>query len=319
MTSTPTDFQQWLSNHIENPSRESAIGTHFIQTFMEDPYIFYLRYVRGLRPIHTAPALIKGGIIHLAIEAACRFASPDPAIVTLNTIFKHRYTEYDDRAVADADWRASSAMLESWLSTWLEHDLTTYHFLHIEDEFALPLSNGFQVTVKPDIIVQRKSDGEIRALDHKTTGRGPADAHRYLEEGDQATAYIWAIQKLYPNNHILGVESDVIFKRSNMREAKCTRVGIVQRSPWYLDSWEISTISWLQTIAQRVAMVEEGYPPEFAFPRGQSYWGLRDWGSLYRSPLPEDGSPPFGYEIDSWQLDRITTLKSTTAPTEAPA
>ena len=310
-----TTFDQWLTAKLTAPDRESAMGYHYVQTFMQDPYSWYLKYVRGLKPIHTKPALIKGGIIHSAIEAAYLYDA-DSAHKTLATLFDHRRPEYENPEQHATDWRDSEAMLCAWLTTWLTHDKDTYHLMHIEDPFELPLPNGFLISVRFDALLQSKTDGELRVLDHKTTGYSPMAAHKSLDDSDQSTCYQWAASKLYPNNRIIGVESDVIFKRSNMRAAKCQRVGIVQRTPWYIDQWQIAMIAWLSDIARRVHMLNEGYPPAFAFPRGESYWGPNDWPGIYRAPLPDDPTePPHGYTIDAWQQDRaqaILTLKEAT-------
>jgi len=300
---------EWLAEKMANPDRESYNGFHVIQTFFQDPYSFYLKYVRGLKTVKTKPALVKGGIIHNAIEAAYIFNDKDAAINTVRALFYARADEYDEREKHATDWRDAEAMVSAWCDEWLAYDRSTYHYLHIEEAFELPLANGYIITVRPDIVMQRKSDGEIRALDHKTTGWSLMSGHDALADTDQSTTYIWALSKLYPNNVVLGVESDVIFKRSNMREAKCQRVGIIQRSSWYLNEWELSTISWLKDIARRIEMLAEGYPPAFAFPRGQSQWGTSDFPDIYRAPLPEDpNEAPVGYEIDEWSLDRAKAI-----------
>lgn len=306
MEASTLSFTDWLKQCIETPSRESAIGHHYILTYMQDPYSFYLKYVRGLKPVNTKPALIKGGIIHSAIEAAYLYDA-EAMFNTLNALFAHRATEYADNEQRITDWNSATKMLDKWAATWLDHDRKTYHILHLEEEFTLPLVNGYTITVRPDIILEAKDDAEIRALDHKTTGWSLMKAHQDLADSDQSTTYIFAMRKLYPNNRILGVESDVIFKRDNMAEAKAERVGIIQRTDWYISQWELSTISWLQRIAQSVAMLRNGYPAPFAFPRGQNYWGTSDWPDIYRAELPSDeDEPPYGYTIDAWQRERIT-------------
>jgi hypothetical protein len=304
------DFKQWLEQQINTPDRESSAGFHFIQTFMQDPYSWYLKYVRGLKPIYTKPALTKGKILHSAIEAAYRYDA-DAAMQTVNAMFAASADEYEDSEQHGQDWRDAVAMIDAWTKEWLDHDKQTYHLLHIEDQFELPLANGFIITIKPDVIMQRKSDAEIRALDHKSTGRNLMSGHQALADTDQPTTYIRALKKLYPNNTIIGVESDVIFKRKNMKEAKCARPGIIQRTDWYLTQWEISTVAWLKDIARRVQMLDEGYPPAFAFPRGESHWGTSDWPDIYRAPLPEDpNEPPYGYIIDDWQRERAIAMRT---------
>lgn len=302
-------FPAWLDAKLATPDRESHTGVHYIEQFMKDPYDFYLKYVRGLKPLKTKPALIKGGIIHTAIEAAYTFADRQAAKKTLAALFKHRRAEYAEAEQHTKDWQDSQAMLNCWLDTWLDFDLATYHILHLEEQFELPLPNNMLITVKPDIIVQRRSDGEVRALDHKTTGYSLPGAHQNLAASHQASAYNWALHKLYPNNRIAGLESDVIYKRQSV--VKAQRPGLIQRTEWFLSSWEINMCSWLEEIGRRVALLSDGYPPDYCFPRGESYW-LSDYDDIYWSPLPEDGSPPYGYEIDAWASERNASLATIT-------
>lgn len=305
------DFKEWLNDKLEAPERESSAGFHFVQTFMQDPYAWYLKYVRGLCPRHTKPALTKGKIIHTAIEAAYTFKEAQAAIDTTNAMFNVARPDYEDSEQHGQDWRDSLIMVEAWTDKWLAYDLATYHLLHVEDIFELPLANGFIMTIKPDVVLQRKEDAEIRALDHKTTGWSLMSGHQALADTDQPTTYIWALRKLYPNNSIIGVESDIIFKRKNMKSASCERVGIVQRSDWYLAQWEISMIAWLKDIVRRIEMLDEGYPPAFAFPRGESHWGTSDWQGIYRAPLPDDpDEAPYNYTIDEWARDRARAMRA---------
>lgn len=295
-------FQSWLDNLLANPGRESHTGYHYIYAYVQDPYGWYLKYVRHLKPIHTKPALIMGGALHSAIEAAYRFDSEDSCLKTFKSVMQSRKAEYIDTPTYLEDVSDGTAMLKCWLAAWLRYDFTTYHLLHIEDEFSLPLSNGMLITVRPDLIVARKTDGNLRILDHKSTRWSIPKAHASLEGTDQSTSYIWAVQQLYPSNVLDGVESDILYKNKSV--VKAERVALVQRTAHYIAEWELATCGILDEIARKVRLLEEGYPAAYLFPRNsfaESYFGS-EWPDIYRATLPDDPStPPYGYTIDAWQ------------------
>jgi hypothetical protein len=224
-----------------------------------------------------------------------------------------RKGEYEDPDRWSKDFEDGSAMLRFWADRWLEHDKTSFRVLHVEDKFAVPLPNGYYMTVKPDLIVEDKQDPgkPIRIIDHKSSRWSMGKAHDYLAGSDQPTSYIWATSQLYPGRKILGVESDVLYKNRSKVDAQ--RVGIVQRSKRELAEFQLEMIGAISEIAQKVKGLQQGWPPHLLFPRNgkdESFFGS-EWPYIYRAELPEDpNEAPYGYEIDAWTQDYTRKIAS---------
>lgn len=289
----------------QEPGRESFAGYHMFQYYTENPYGWYLRYVRGLQPLVKKPALIKGANIHDTIEILYKTGATEDVSVYRELCKKSR-SDYELEKNYLEDLEVGLHMLKTWASEWLEHDLRTYTILSLEEQHTLPLSNGFKLTVRPDVVFQRKADRYIVALDHKTTTYSPTATARTFEASDQATAYLWALNKLYPKNEVEGIVCDVLYKRQSKCEA--TRPVIVQRRNWYLAQWELQAIGQLTEIAQKVQALSDGWPPTMLFPRNgkdESFFS-HEWKDIYQSPLPSDPTEaPDGYYVDTWAIDRI--------------
>lgn len=294
------DHKQWLLDKLSTRSSASSAGWHYVQAFLVDPYAWYLRHIRRLEPTHTKPALTLGSGLHLAIEAAYLFDT-NCAKKTFNDFMRVHRSDFESQELFNTTFTDGIAMLSKWLSTWPEHDKETYHILAVEQPFELPLPNGMAFTGRIDLIVQEKSSGIIRALDHKTSRYSLTGSHQSFADGDQPTAYLWALSQLYPNNIILGIESDILYKNKSV--VKAERPGIVQRTPWYINEWLVSTTATMEEITRRVNMLDQGYPVAYCFPRNsyaEAYWKQGDWSGIYRSQLPDDiNTPPDGYRIST--------------------
>ena len=295
---------------IEAPDRESPAGFHFISYYIENPYGWYLRYIRGYRPKFTKPALILGSALHSACEIMYKTWVKEDVMAAFAHIMRARKPEYEDVDKWRGDLDDGNAMLSKWYDTWCEYDQKTYNILHVEDKFAVPLPNGYYMTVKPDLVVEEKVDGKpIRILDHKSSRRSMGMAHEYLAGSDQCTSYLWAIGQLYPGRKITGVESDVLYKNRSKVDAQ--RVGIIQRSDREIAEFQLGMIGALSEMSQKVKGLAAGWPPHLLFPRNgkdESFFGS-EWPHIYRGPLPEDPTEcPFGYEIDTWTIDHTKKI-----------
>jgi len=290
---------------IAHPGRESSTGYHYIWYSIENPYGWYLKYVRGLKYKWTKPALLMGSALHSAIEIAYKSECSSTDILEIyKAILSSRQTEYESGDAFFKDQADGLAMLGCWYTKWFDYDLKTYNLLHIEEEFSVPLPNGYYMTVKPDLIAEDKKELTLRIIDHKSSRRSMGGAHESLAGQDQSTSYLWAIQELYPRRSIVGCESDVLYKNRGKIDAQ--RVGIILRSPRELAEFQLSAIGALSEICQKVKALNEGLPVHLLFPRNgkdESYFSS-EWPFIYRSLLPEDpAEAPSGYVIDDWTTD----------------
>lgn len=302
-----------VAREIEQPDRESAAGYHFVSAYIENPYGWYLRYVRGLRPRYTKPALVMGGALHKACEYSYRNETTlDDVVYAYQTIMVHRKPEYASLEDWETDFADGTEMLVFWYNKWHDYDWATYNFLVVEEKFSIALPNGYFLTVKPDLVVEHKIERNVMGLDHKSTRRSMPVAHAYLEGSDQATGYLWAIRQLMPKRQVVGIQSDVLYKNRSKIDAQ--RVGIITRSDRELAEFQLNMIGALSEIAQKVKALADGWPAALLFPRNgkdESFFG-GDWPHIYRAALPEDPTEaPFGYEVDSWTINYTEKIVST--------
>lgn len=299
-----------INKMVAEPERESSAGYHFISYYIENPYGWYLRYIRGYRPKFTKAPLIMGSALHHGCEITYQTWDKTDTLSAFGETMKSRQHEYEDPEQYKKDLEDGRLMLTKWYDTWAEHDRANFNVLHVEDKFAVPLPNGYFMTVKPDLIVELKEAGHpILCLDHKSSRWSMGKAHDYLAGSDQPTSYIWALSQLYPGRKILGVQSDVLYKNRSKVDAQ--RVGIVQRDAREIAEFQLEMIGALSEIAQKVKGLAAGWPAHLLFPRNgkdESFFGS-EWPYIYRSALPEDPTEaPFGYVIDEWTKSYVNKV-----------
>lgn len=275
----------------------SLSGYHFVSGFIQNPYGFYLRYVRGYVPIYTKPPLIKGGVIHDALYLWYKTFDPDFALLSLEKLFDERAREYEDEQKFREDKHVSLVMLTDWLNTWAELDKDRYEIIAIEQTLQPRLPNGFTLTIRPDIILRDLELDEHIIMDHKTTGYSIDASYRSVEGQDQATAYLWGTQQVLGISS-LGLYADIMYSKGKV--VRSQRRGPVIREPYELHEFEQEMMGALIEMAQKVKSLPD-YDPHFLFPRNgkdETMFG-GDWGSLYRAKLPDDPTiAPEGYKID---------------------
>lgn len=295
------DFGDWLDDKITTPGGASTLGHHFIQAYNEDKYGFYLRYIRGLRPAHTKPALLFGGAIHDAKEAFYTFSyNEDVMVTTFNTVMDARRDQYDDPETFNEDRSRGTKMLLYWANEWSRHDEDTYDILEVEGSHTFTLANNFTVSYRNDLLVRRRDNNNVYIIDTKTTGYSVAKAFDSVQGQDQATMYLLGAQRTYPSLKIVGLIPDILYKRSSVIKAE--RPGIVFRSRQALLEYEQELIGLHVELTQKVIALEQGFPyPHMLFPRNgknDSVFGTQ-WPELYRMPLPADPhKAPAGYVVD---------------------
>jgi hypothetical protein len=299
--------QKLVDEMLSSEQRESYAGWHFISAYLEDPYGWYLKYIRGFKPKYTKPPLIKGGAIHAAVQIAYQIQNSDQVTLAYRELIGARKSEYESIDQFNADRTDGIAMLKKWYEEWMAYDEATYNWLSIEESYVIELANGMFITVKPDRIFQQKEDGKIVFFDTKTTGWSIGKSYSQNQGIGQVDSYLLAGAQLFPNHAILGLVYDIMYKRQSV--VKAERPGIVQRSERELAEFELMIIGLLIELTQKVKSLDL-YPPHFLFARNgknESYFGT-EWPYIYRAPLPPQGEAPVGYTIDDWTLN---TAKNT--------
>lgn len=294
---------RFIEEREQAEGRESPAGFHFIDLYNTNKWGFYLRYVRGYRLVHTPKALVFGGHMHSAVESFYVTGDPEAPLDVFSYYHDKDVNRYEFVEDWEQDGEDGPIMLTTWLNEWAEYDMATYDVKSVERLVEVPLANGFIMTVKMDRLMRHRSTGHLEAFDTKTTRYSIPATQRNVEEQDQATAYLLACKKLYPDEHVIGLSPDIIYKRG--RVSKAERPSIVTRSQRELAEFEMEIIGLLLEMAQKVKSLAD-YPPHLLFPRNgkdESFFGS-SFPDLYREPLPKDPTiAPPGYEIDPWIAD----------------
>lgn len=309
---TDAERNAWLASQIEGEHRESPAGWHFIKGFLENPYGWYLKYLRGFRPKFTKPALTMGACIHIATHASLLTEESAFVLHAFKQSLLARKHEYEFEKDYLKDLDDGQVMLAKWLQVYQASDRATYDTLEAEQQHTVSLPNGFNITVRMDWVARERRGGRLAVFDRKTTRYSVPKAYEAFEGQDQSTCYLWALSQLYPKHQILGAIPDIMYRRGGKAEAQ--RPGIVQRASWYIAQWQLMVIGILTEMAQKVAAWQSGeYPVAMLFARNgkdESYFS-NEWPGIFRTHIPDDPDyVPMGYVRDEWQLEATTnTLK----------
>jgi len=301
-----TDRDAFIQGKTSTPGGASAIGHHFIQAYNQNKWGFYLRYIRGLRKKTTKPPLIFGGCIHDAKEAYYAFGfDEDFMLDVFLEVMNARQKEYEDHNVYLKDVERGRKMLFFWANTWGEADQAAYDIIEVEGQHEFQLANGLPVSVRWDLLAQRKDNKKYYLFDTKTTGYSVMKSYESVTGQDQATMYLLAGSKVYPNASIVGLIPDIMYKRQSV--VKAERPGIVLRSKRDLVEYEQELIGLHMEMTQKIIALEQGFPyPHMLFPRNgkdDSFFGT-EWPDIYRGGLPSDPKKaPVGYVIDETLID----------------
>src|SRR6056297_1687613 len=168
MTDTMT-FKPDLNNEHEkdayihekatSPGGASHVGHHYIQAYNQDKWGFYLRYIRGLKPKKTKPALIFGRIIHDSKEAFYRSnGDVDFTLRAFLEIMRAHKDDYEDREKYATDLEDGHTMLRAWTEDIGTRDFEEYDIIEIEGSHEFTLPNNMTMSVRWDALFRDKKN-----------------------------------------------------------------------------------------------------------------------------------------------------------------
>ncbi len=243
---------------------ESISGFHFLSEYRKCPRRFMLKYVYHLVPEYKSPALLFGIAIHEALARWAVTQDIDSALFELDHSIMMSMINYADRTQAEKDLQRGTVMIKKYIETWEEVDKEKYKVLAAELGFEVKLANQFKFTGRVDTVVKEKDTGNVYILEHKTTGYSLGAAAHNVMIGDQATAYLFGLQKAKPSWKVIGVIPDILYNRQSV--VKCERFTPVLRTQLGLKEFELGIMGTLIEISQKVQSLEK-YPWPFVFPR----------------------------------------------------
>ena len=295
---------------------ETPAGFHFYSKYMSCARSWYIRYVLGLIPKATPRALSFGTAIHAALDA---FRSDRRATVKTLTdafatsMFLSKEDYADSEEFHEDLMRRGPAMLNEWMQSIGETFRTQYKLLTGEQIWLVPLYSGDQITVRLDGVVHHLQTGANFILETKTTSWSLTGAAEGVIEGDQATTYLLAAERVKPNLRISGVVPEVLYNKGKV--TKVSWFEVIYRSQEELRDWEDQLVGLIGEVSQKRAALPD-YPLGQLFPRnppGCNYHHTCSYSHLCRTP-PPIGEVPSGYKHDpDWVQGATRETHSTSA------
>lgn len=252
----------------------SMSGFHYVNLFQLCPRKFYFRHVLRWRPKHTALALVQGSAFHEGKATWYTTKSKSKALAMAARVLDE--SEGEIASVAELDWvrKRIPILLGGWIDSWGKRDLQEFKVVAVEKELKVPVGDtGFVFTMRPDTILKSKSTGLVHIMETKTSGFSKKITEDAVYYGDQATAYIWGVQKIM-GLEVYGVQPDIAYwnsRATDVNNIDYPRTPMVMRSPFQLEMFEASMAQLFTEITQKVEALEKGYRPEVLFPRNSFY------------------------------------------------
>lgn len=306
-TKTAIDFVQ---ETVAHPPTGSPLGHHFIQAYNENKWNWFLRYVRCLVPDHTPTPLIYGGAIHSALEYVYKQWDVEGMVYVFREVLSAREKEYADPDRFRTDLGRGPQELLFWANEWLEHDKQYWKVLAVEEDMQVPLPADLTMTMRLDLIVQDKENGDILVRDHKTTGWSVGGTVNSMDQQDQVTAYLYGLSQVHPDWYRLcqGLQPDILYHKGNVMKA--ARPTILTRTKHDLQRYAVELSGLLTEMSQKVlAYIQGSHSPYALFPRNgkdSAMFGRVDYEDLQRAVLPANPleAPP-GYVVDEETLNNV--------------
>lgn len=177
--------------------------------FRRCPRLEWYEYHLGIRPLQTALALRWGTAWHYGLEVwwANGGSVGAMALAEVGMLMKARELMLDEYACTTL-----RVMLAAYHARWCE-DMANYEVLGVETEFRAPLSDGFTLGGKLDVVIRKRSDGSVWLVEHKSSGEDISVGSDYwLRLRMDAQASIYFDGALVLGHEIDGIIYDVCGK-----------------------------------------------------------------------------------------------------------
>lgn len=290
--------------------RESPAGYHYFYAYLENPRNWFLKYVIGIKPRFTSPALLKGGALH---EARAEFFQSGFDTGAMLKTYKDELTSRSPEYERQEDFYRDLALGEVMLQAWAFEMGPVYADLWEPIEWEQPYEfdigpeGMFKFTVRPDTVCRNRQNGTFAVFDMKTTGWSIDKTIEQAQSEDQITSYLWAMRKAHPEWNIRDGFIDVIFCRSGKTGPgvpQCQMSEPIYRTDLDLTIFELNIVGLIAEISQKVVAYKQGVPWPLLFPRNGRAAGLfgDDYKALSRLDVRPGECPP-GFVKDDWSED----------------
>lgn len=239
----------------------SNSGYHFVQAYQNCKRKFYWQYVKGLEPIHMAPAILFGTAGHAGLEEWYKLHSQGSSIskkVKLSieaavSDLESRREHYYEMSKFEAH---KQQLKDTFHQYGLQYEDQSFKVVSIEDSLEVELQYGDMFTGRLDLVVMQ-NDGRLMIMDHKFTSWSLSNFKRAVQANDQSTAYTLLWNKNNPQRRAAGVIFNLI--RNYQGSIDFLQVP-VYRSQVDVDIFEKEVSENLRDLSQRVIDPEASWP-----------------------------------------------------------
>lgn len=296
------------------PTGASASGSHYTNLFKNCAWKFYLRYMRGWKPLRTSSPLLNGSCFHYAKATFYATRSKLEAQKALACFLVEMRKEYENEAELELARIRLPSMLSSWIEKYGNEDLRRYTFLEIEREHKVVLLGGFSFTLRLDALV-RDREKNLIVLETKTSSWRPELTEVEVVNGDQATAYIACVSQLYdiPLRKIYLLPDICSWpkKSTKISQINCYRGELVQRDASAIEEWKIGTSNELAELSQKASALSTH--SEYALFRRNTFYCTAyarpcEYINVCRQRI-EKGHIPYGFRKDAQLPDLFPKAK----------
>jgi hypothetical protein len=270
-------------NDAELRGSGSSHGYHYLNLFQCCQWKFHLRYNLLLVPRLLSRFLIFGQVIHLVAEAFYKelpTARDCDGLVSLFLFELARRKDLYSKADAyDEDIERGPVMLRKWYDTFAARDFEENIILAVEETMVFTLPGGYEMTVKPDVVMQRRESGLIYAHEHKTTSRSASEMAKRVTLEMQADAQILGVNAWLKDGDLSahecsGVVPDILYKRQSVCTA--TRDTVVTRTRRELADAQLCFAGIFADIASKRSALDRGVVPELLYSHNGAWCGNFD-------------------------------------------
>lgn len=251
--------------------RASAAGFHFHNLYQCCQIKWAIKFLLRIKPTHTAMPLINGSAFHEGKGTFYQTGSAKKAILRCKQEITSRKSEFQYLEDYEQTLERCPILLEAWIAKFGYGDLKRFNFIAVEEELQVPVpGTDFILTVRPDAVVEDSTGCYI--LETKTSSFSIKTTELGVYNGDQATAYIWAVKQAYGKH--AEVIPDIAYWNKIAKDASnisCVRGDIVSRNERDMAQY-IGGLAQLQTeISQKVNAFKNGYDFYTLFQRNTYY------------------------------------------------
>jgi len=282
----------------------SHAGFHFMHLYQCCPMKFFIRHVLRIDTIYIAAPLVTGSAFHEGKAIWYNTRSETKAKRKVEIEIEKHEDDYEYADQYERDLIRFPILLEKWIDEYGRRDLEDFEILGVEKELKVevPGTNGFEMTMRPDLVYRDKQDKRLYVHDTKTSSFSKKITEMSVYYGDQATAYLWAVKENY-DERPEALIADIAYWNKNARgedNISCYRGELVIRSDSQIREFQEEVASIFNEISQKVAAWRSGkFSKTELFHRNtyycNSYAKPCEYADICRTNIEEKKRVPPGF------------------------